>query len=97
MTLHVPHTTDLGRALTLATETVSRNVRVLKDLPPVVGVTAVNENGVKLSINPWVRGADAGAAEGDLYRALLESFRSAEIGMGVPRREIRVLDGAALR
>ncbi|MBI3637101.1 MAG: hypothetical protein HY216_12970, partial [Candidatus Rokubacteria bacterium] len=97
LTLTVPHTTDLGRALALAKDTVMRDVRVLKDLAPAIGVAGVADSGVKLAINPWARGADAGAAEGDLYRALLESFRAAEIGVGVPRREIRVVDGAALR
>lgn len=43
--------------------------------------------------DPWVCAADYGAAEGELYGALVERFRQIGVGPGLPQREVRIIDG----
>jgi small conductance mechanosensitive channel len=96
LAVNIADTSDIAFALGAAREVLARDPRVLKDPEPVVGVTAVSDAGVRVSVNPWVRGAEWVVAERDLYRALLDDFRGRGIATGIPRRDIRVLNGAAL-
>ena len=84
---------DLNAALTAVQDVLARHARVLKDPAPAVGVSAISDSGIKIAVMPWTRGIDAGSVEGELYQQLLDEFRTKSIGMGVPRREIRVLNG----
>jgi small conductance mechanosensitive channel len=94
LTLNVVDSADVGSALQAVQDVVVRNPRVLKDPAPVVGVSAVGDAGIRITAGPWVSGAAAAAVEAELYQALVEELRARSIGMGVPRREIRVLNGA---
>ena len=84
---------DLTNALRAAQDVLARNPRVLKDPAPVMGVFAIGDAGIQINVNPWGSAADAGGLEGELYQALIEDFRARGIGIGVPRREIRLLNG----
>ena len=85
---------SVAAALGTAREVLARDPRVLKDPVPVIGVTAVSEAGIRVAINPWVRVVDMIATERDLYHALIDELLARGIAMGVPRRDIRVLNGA---
>jgi len=91
----VPHTADLARVLALAREVVTRNTRVLGDPAPVVGVEQVGDSGIKVGLHPWVQVVDMVPAEAEIYRALVEEFRTQAIGVGLPRREVFLLSGAS--
>ena len=65
----------------------------MKDPAPVFGVSGMGEGGVRITVAPWVAGADYGSVEPELYLAIIEDFRGREIDMGV-RRELRVVNGA---
>jgi small conductance mechanosensitive channel len=84
---------DVAKALATASDVIARNPRVLKDHTPVLGVTAVDDAGIRINVGPWARGADAPDVEAELYRALIEEFQARDIGLGVRRREIRVVNG----
>jgi small conductance mechanosensitive channel len=87
---------DLGVALGAAREVLARDPRVLKDPAAGVGVTAVSDAGIRVTVDSWVRGADMVDAERDVYRALIDDLRARGIAMGVPRRDIRVLNGTGM-
>jgi small conductance mechanosensitive channel len=97
LTVTVPHAADVAAALAAATEVVTRNARVLKDPAPQVGIAQVTESGIRIGVNPWVRVADYGAAEGELNRALVEQLRGRTIGLGVAPSEVRLVDAAGSR
>ncbi len=89
----VPHGADLAGVLRAARGVVESNPRVLKDPAPGVAIAKVGEAGITISVDPWVRAADYGAAEGELYGALVERFRQIGVGPGLPQREVRIIDG----
>jgi small conductance mechanosensitive channel len=81
LTVRVPHDADLGAVLAAAREVAVSHPRVLREPVPVVGVTEVGPLGVRLSIQPWVAVSDVVPAQAELYRALLERFRTERIGV----------------
>jgi small conductance mechanosensitive channel len=94
ITVNVTDTADVAAATKAVQDVLGRNPRVLKDPAPVVGVAAVGDFGIRIAVGPWVAGADAGNVEADVYQALIEEFRTRNVSMAIPRREIRVVNGA---
>jgi len=94
LTATVPHGADLSAVLSTTRDVVTRNDRVLKDPAPAVGIEAITDAGVRIGASSWVRSVDVGAVDGELYWSLIETFRAHGIGVGLPRREVRLLDGA---
>ena len=88
----VPHDADLAKVLAAVGDVVSRNARVLKDPPPVIGVAQITESGIKIGIEPWVRVVDVGAADSEIYGALVEEFRARRIDLGLARQEVRLVN-----
>jgi small conductance mechanosensitive channel len=89
---------DVTSLLAGVRQVVAMNPRVLKDPSPVIGIMQVTDGGVRVSVQPWVRVADVGTADGELYQALLEHLRAG--GLTAPatsQHEVRVLNGAAAR
>jgi len=48
--------------------------------------------GIKIAIQPWVRIVDVGAAEAEIYGALLQEFRTRQIELGLARQEVRLVN-----
>ena len=46
---------------------------------------------VIIGVKPWVYVQDFGPATGEVTRAILELFRSRDIVMPVPQREVRMI------
>ncbi|HTY51178.1 MAG TPA: mechanosensitive ion channel family protein [Steroidobacteraceae bacterium] len=91
----VAYDTDLSAALQVIREVVQANPRVLKDVAPSIGVAALADSAVRISIQPWVSVNDYGAATGEITRATLEALRAHRIGMPFPQREVRLLNSPA--
>src|SRR5262249_22573438 len=90
----VANSADVASALGTIREVIARTPRALKDPVPEVGVSGVGEGGIRITVAPWVPGAEVGAVEAELYQTIIEEFRAREIDMGL-RRELRVVNGAA--
>jgi len=97
LTVGVGYGADLGEALNVAGDVVAKNPRVLREPAPVVAIAGLGEVAVRLAIKPWVSVADYGAAQGELYEAIVEKFRASEIPIPLPQREIRLLNGGLTR
>jgi small conductance mechanosensitive channel len=84
---------DVTTALEAVNAVLARTSRALKDPAPVVGVSGMGEGAIRITVAPWVAGADFGSVEPELYLAIIEDFRARGIDMGV-RRELRLVNGA---
>ena len=89
----VANPADVTTALEAVNAVLARTPRALKDPAPLVGVSGMGEGAVRITVGPWVAGADYGSVEPELYLAIIEDFRARGIDMGV-RRELRVVNGA---
>ena len=91
LSVAVPHGSDLAAVLALARE-VAANPRVLTQPAALVGVAQIEATGVRIGVNPWVRVPDVVAAEGEIYRTLVERFGTAGVGVPLPRQEVQLVN-----
>jgi small conductance mechanosensitive channel len=83
--------TDIAAALQIIEGVVLRNPRVLKDVPPVIGVASLAQSAVQISIQPWVAVDDFGPATNELSRTILEALRANRISLALAQHEVRLL------
>lgn len=91
----VAYGADLSQALSAVHDILQRNSRVLKDPAPVVGIRTLGKSSINISIQPWVKVGDYGAAQLELYQAIVEQFRARKIDIPFPQTEIRLLGNTA--
>jgi small conductance mechanosensitive channel len=96
VTVSVSNPGDINVTLSAINQLLEGDSRALKDPAPVVGVSAIRDDGIRIAVMPWARVPDGGPLEGDLYKALIDTMHARGIAMGVPRRDIRVVNGAAI-
>ena len=94
MNVGVGYDTNIPEALSVVRDILKRNPRVLKEFTPGVGVNTLADSSINIAIRPWVGVPDYGAAQAEIYQALLEEFRVRRIQVPFPQREIRILNGA---
>ena len=94
LTVGVAYGTNIDRALALVREILQAHPRVLKDPAPVLGISALGDSAINLSIKPWTAVADFSPAQAEIYRTLLEQFRANQIEIPFPQREVRMLNQA---
>jgi len=85
LSVQVGYGSDLGQVLETAREVVAGNARVLRDLPPVIGVGQLGEGGISVSVSPWVAVVDYLPAQAEIYRALVDTLQVRRIGVGAVR------------
>jgi small conductance mechanosensitive channel len=85
----VDYAADLARALSVVTEILQGNPRVLKDPAPVVGITKLSDSAINISIQPWVNVTDYGPAQLELYKAIVEQFGTSQIEF--PQSDVRLI------
>jgi small conductance mechanosensitive channel len=93
LSVQVGYGSDLGQVLETAREVVGGNARVLRDLPPVIGVGALGAVGLTVNVGPWVAATDYVPAQAELYQGLVEALRTRHIDLG-GLTEVRLVPGA---
>jgi small conductance mechanosensitive channel len=94
LTVGVGYGTDLPKALAVSRESLLANPRVLKTPAPLVGIAGLGNSSIDLVLCPWVSVPDYALAQGELYQAVVERFRTAGIEIPFPQREVRLLSAA---
>jgi small conductance mechanosensitive channel len=89
----VAYDTDLNKALSTVNDVLQNNPRVLKDLTPVIAVSVLADSSINIAVKPWTSVTDFGPAGGEINKALVEAFRTKNIMIPFPQREIRILSG----
>lgn len=92
----VAYSTDLNAALEAIRDVVNRSPLVLKDPEPIVRVSLLSDSSINIAIKPWVPVLDFGSATGEVNKAIVEEFRTRNISIPFPQREIRLLNEVAL-
>ncbi len=91
----VAYETDLNLALAAVNDVLRQNPRVLLEPAAVVGVTTLADSSIQIAVQPWVQVPDYGPATTEINKAIVENFRTREISIPFPQREIRILNPAA--
>ena len=95
VSVNVAYDTDLNEAIAAIEEVLKHNAHVLKDPAAAVVVSRLGESAISIGVRPWVAVDAFGAAHSEVTRAVLETFRTREIVIPFPQREVRILEAAA--
>jgi len=95
LTIGVAYGTNIGNAIGVLREILSRNSRVLKEPAPSLGVVLLGDSSVDIAVKPWVLVADYGVAASEINQSILEEFQARGIEMPFPQREVRLLKDQA--
>ncbi len=93
LTVGVAYGTNITNALNVVRNVLAKNARVLKEPAAIVGVTLLADSSINIAIKPWTAVADYGPAQGEIYQAIVEQFRTGSISIPFPQREVRMLGG----
>ncbi len=91
LSVGIAYGTDLTMALSTVSSILEQNSRVLKEPAPVIGVAALGESFISLSIKPWVCVDDFVLAQAELYQTVVERFQDKQIEIPGPRQAVRLL------
>jgi small conductance mechanosensitive channel len=92
LTVGVAYGANLMDALTIIREILKSNPRVIKDIPPVVGICTLGDSSVNIAVKPWTAVSDFGPAGAEIYQAIVAQFRERRIEIPFPQREVRLLN-----
>ena len=90
----IAYESDMKEAVRTIDEVLRANPRVLRDPAPVIGIARFADSFVVIGANPWVGTPDYVPANSELRQAILDAFRSRNIVMPKPQREVRMLAAA---
>jgi small conductance mechanosensitive channel len=92
LSVGVGYGTNMESALKIVREILAANPRVLEEPSPVVGIAALGESSIQMMIRPWTKVPDYGAAQLEIYEAILNKFRANKIEIPFPQREVRMVN-----
>jgi small conductance mechanosensitive channel len=95
LSVGVAYGTNLNGALAIVRDVLARNSRVLKEPAPVIGVTMLADSSINIAVKPWTSLDDFVPAQAEIYQAIAEQFRAANIQIPFPQREVRLLNNPA--
>jgi small conductance mechanosensitive channel len=92
LSVGVSYGTDVEGAMEIIRKILAANPRVLKTPVAIVGIAALSDSSVQLSVKPWTAVPDFGPAQAEIYEAILNQFRANKIEIPFPQREVRLLN-----
>ena len=92
LAIGVNYDSDLRAVERAVRDVLARNPKILKEPVAGYGVTELDDSSINIAIKPWVSIHDFPSVPGELYQAIVETFREQRIQMPFPQREIRILN-----
>jgi small conductance mechanosensitive channel len=92
LSVGVSYGTDVEGAMEIIRKILAANPRVLKTPIAIVGIAALSDSSVQLSVKPWTAVPDFGSAQAEIYEAILNQFRANKIEIPFPQREVRMVN-----
>ena len=91
LAVKVAYSADIKRAIAVINEVLKDNAMVLKEPEPLVGVSTLADSSILIAVKPWVAVKDFIEVQAAVYQEIINRFRSEQIVMPLPQREIRIL------
>jgi small conductance mechanosensitive channel len=95
LSVGVAYGTNLNNALIIVRDVLTRNARVLKEPAPAVGVTMLADSSINIALKPWTSVADYAAVQTEIYQDLIDQFRTNNVQIPFPQREVRMINHPA--
>ena len=91
----VAYDTDLHAVVRAIGDVLAANPRVLPDPAPAIGVLRFADSRIAIGVRPWVNVPDYVSATAEINQAIVEAFRSRNVVIPMPQREVRMLPARA--
>jgi small conductance mechanosensitive channel len=88
LVIGIGYSDDVDQAMSIATDALSDEKRVLRDPEPVVALLELADSSVNLAIRPWVAPTDYWAVKFALQREIKMRFDAAGVSIPFPQREV---------
>ena len=62
---------------------------------PAVGVTMLADSSINIALKPWTSVADYAAAQTEIYQDIIEQFRTNNVQIPFPQRDVRMITNPA--
>ncbi len=95
LSVGIAYGANLKEALATIHQILDTNPRVLKEPKAVVGISALGDSSITISVSPWVNVPDFVAAQLEIYQAIVEQFRARGIEIPFPQRDVHLLSQAS--
>jgi small conductance mechanosensitive channel len=95
LSVGVAYNTNINNALIIVRDVLTRNARVLKEPAPAVGVTMLADSSINIALKPWTSVADYTAAQTEIYQDIIEQFRTNNVQIPFPQRDVRMITNPA--
>jgi small conductance mechanosensitive channel len=95
LSVGVAYGTNLNNALIIVRDVLARNARVLKEPAPAVGVTMLADSSINIALKPWTAVGDYGLAQTEIYQDIIDQFRTNNVQIPFPHREVRMINNPA--
>ncbi len=92
LSIGVAYDSNMNLVLATIRDVLAANPRVLKDPASAVVVNSLGDSSINISVFLWTALQDYGAAQHEIYLAVIERFREKGIEMPFPQHEIRLLN-----
>src|SRR5882724_10854699 len=79
LSVGVGYRTNVNEVLAEVRDVLAKNPRVLKDPAPVIGVSALGDFAINITVSPWTKLPDAVPAQAELYQGIIDRFRACKI------------------
>ena len=90
MKIGISYSDDMGKAIKIAMDTITKNKMVLKDPAPTVAVWELGDSSVNILVRPWVNTSDYWKAKWELTQQIKESFDKNKISIPFPQRDVHL-------
>ena len=95
LTVEVAYREDLDKALRTVHEVLAASPRVIQGRSPQVGITKLGDSGIEITMRPWCKAEDFWDVHFEIYRAIVDRFRTLQVEIPYPQREVRLLNAPA--
>ncbi len=82
---------DIGKAIKIASEVISKNDKVLKEPEPLVATNELGDSSVNIIVRPWVKTTDYWPVKRELLKKIKEAFDEAGINIPYPQTDVHII------
>jgi small conductance mechanosensitive channel len=86
----ISYSDDIGKAITIAMDVLTKHKKVLKDPEPLVAVSELGDSSVNLIIRPWANTSDYWVVHREITKQIKETFDKNKINIPFPQRDVHL-------
>lgn len=92
MKVGISYSDDMGAAIKIAMDVLTKHKNVLKDPAPNVAVAELGDSSVNILVRPWVKTSDYWSTKWELTQQIKDAFDKNKISIPFPQRDVHLYE-----